>query len=211
MNDTDLYASMPDDIKPVQFQESELTTQAKQLAQEQLTGAIPDDVARMVEQRSAESAAMRGLGIGKSAGALTLRDLGLTSVDMQSKGAASAALYAESDLKRQGMEEELRQKALTQSGTWQLQTKELNQKWASALKAAEISQAEVAQSMLGLQVASRNYLATLENDLIKYNAGKAIPDFQANLEKLGGTADQPGYFEQMEQGAQYWINKMQGV
>ena len=106
MNDTDLYASMPDDIKPVQFQESELTTQAKQLAQEQLTGAIPDDVARMVEQRSAESAAMRGLGIGKSAGALTLRDLGLTSVDMQSKGAASAALYAESDLKRQGMEEE---------------------------------------------------------------------------------------------------------
>lgn len=202
----ELYAEVPEDIKPNEFYETGLTLKARDVAMQQLSGEIPDDVAEQIKRRDAEMGAQRGFGVGSMPSKLTLRDLGVTSLQQQQQGLAAAMGMAEIDVKRQSSEEELRQRALTQSGTFQLQTQELNQKWATALSALGLDKAKTAQSFLALQSANRNYLAELENQLIVSNASRAIPDFQANLEKLGGTATQPGYFTQIDKEAQKWIN-----
>ena len=51
-----------------------------------LRGEIPDDVWQQMEQRTAESGAMQGFGVGGMTGKKTARDLGLTSLQIQQQG-----------------------------------------------------------------------------------------------------------------------------
>jgi len=60
-----------------------------------LEGKLPDDLAAVMTRRAAEMTQMQGLGIGQMAGRLTLRDMGLVSLDMQQRGMQNQAAIAE--------------------------------------------------------------------------------------------------------------------
>lgn len=67
----------------------ELLGSASALAKDMMAGKIPADVEYQIRQQAAERALSRGLGSGSQASRnLTARDLGLTSVDMATKGVA---------------------------------------------------------------------------------------------------------------------------
>jgi hypothetical protein len=68
-----------------------LKSQGK-LIQDQLAGVIPQSVQAQVSQISAEKALKGGI-VGQSAKNLQARDLGLTSLDIQKQGQASADVY----------------------------------------------------------------------------------------------------------------------
>lgn len=85
---------VPEDISDTMgyLDKAESALSALELSnQDLLSGKLSDDVKKQITQQSAESAALKGLGIGKSAGALTLRDLGLTSLQAVQAGQKTQA------------------------------------------------------------------------------------------------------------------------
>lgn len=67
----------------------ELLGSAAKLGQDMVSGKIPDDVAYAVKQAAGERALSRGLGSKSQAATfMTARDLGTTSLDIATKGAA---------------------------------------------------------------------------------------------------------------------------
>lgn len=73
----------------------ELTGKMGKIATEQMSGVVPEDVQKQLKIMSAEASLSRGLGSGSQASRyIEARDLGLTSLDIQQKGLATAQIVA---------------------------------------------------------------------------------------------------------------------
>lgn len=67
-----------------------LTGQVSNVTGSLLNGSIPEDVQAQVRQLASENAGIKGLGFGQGGRALGVRDLGLTSLQLQQQGLSSA-------------------------------------------------------------------------------------------------------------------------
>ena len=109
----DLYSGMPKSLSLSSTQQAgneasdqafnDLMAQMSKVAGSQLKGEIPADVEAQVRMRAAEKGLFYGLGSGSPANrALTARDLGLTSLQIQQQGQqAGQALAGLSESRRQ--------------------------------------------------------------------------------------------------------------
>lgn len=68
---------------------------ALQTASEWMSGQLPDDVTQAVRMATSEASVSRGLGTGSAARNLTIRDLGLTSLDLAERGMKYGATIAD--------------------------------------------------------------------------------------------------------------------
>ena len=83
------------ELGPLTIPEDPLLQQAIEVASEQLSGEIPSDVADVIERITSERGIQSGLGLGQASRNLTVRDLGLTSLDIQNSGLDSASILGQ--------------------------------------------------------------------------------------------------------------------
>jgi len=205
------YVEPPDDVgyKPVTAYET--SAKAQKVADDQMSGLIPDDVQAVMDQKAAEITLQSGGGVGSMFGKRSLRDFGIKALEYQQQGVQNTAMLSELEMKRLMGNEELRQKSKTQDTQFDMMGKELDQKWATAMSTMGLEESKQSLAFLSLQSANRNYLGSLENQLLIANSQNEIGDMETNLAKLGGTDTQPGYFEQMNQESQSWLDRLSNV
>jgi len=165
--------------------------------QELTSGALPDAVAEEITRRSAESAAMRGLGVGQTSADLTLRDLGVSSYQSLTQGLALGIEAGKTEATLQGQQAQLNLQA-QQANLQARQTQiELNQKWQSALMTNALGQDQLGIAAAEAYSENRARRLDAELNLVALNADLGT-DIQAYLDAIGGAGGSQGYFDPSE-------------
>jgi len=79
-------ALKPKALTPLEQQGNDFLKNALGVTSDWLQGKLSDDLTKAVRQATSEASVSLGLGTGSAARNLTIRDLGLTSLDLQEKG-----------------------------------------------------------------------------------------------------------------------------
>ena len=182
--DRETYADgTPRHFTPTPLEAPDLLTKVGELSEELLTGEIPASVLAALERDTAEQAIQGGLSgqIGRN---LVSRDLGLTSLDLQTRGATLAAGVAEAQLRIDQFNEEqtLRVAAYNQ------ELVEWEDKYAAMVAETEVNQKEVQLAALTLESVMRQFRIGTEVALMTANSTREIAGAQSLLDDL------PDYF-----------------
>ncbi len=165
--------------------------------QELTSGKLPDAVADEITRRSTESAAMRGLGVGKMSADLTLRDLGVSSYQQMTQGLALGIEAGKTEAALQGQQAQFNLQAQQSTIQAQQQQRELNQKWQSALMSNSLQKDQLGIAAAEAYSANRARRLDAELGLVELNA-KLGTDIQKYLDAIGGAGDTQGYFAPSE-------------
>ena len=187
----DTVLDMPEEITidyTLPAETPEVLTKAAETASQMMTGELSASVKKEIATRAAESSALRGLGVGKSAGALTLRDLGVKSLEYQQAGVSLGIQAGAQQAEYLTATQELQQSAQVAQEELQQKQKALNIEYLKAKSSTDTSEAQVALAAAELE--SLNYYRRLqaENQLIVQNSQYAVD----NLNSL--MADAAKYF-----------------
>lgn len=138
---TNTIAGMVNSTTPEDEAYNKLFGMMSGVVESQLRGEIPDDVRAKVERDAAARGLLYGLGAGSPADrALTARDLGLTSLDIQQKGMAGGEMLTK-----------LAESRRMYNKTYQLQT----QQFLEDVRRGDLSAAQIAEQSRQFNVAQQ--------------------------------------------------------
>lgn len=92
--DTASLSTLPEGGLDLNQTFDDLVGQATGIAKTYMTGELPQDVQDIVAEQAAQTAQDRGVGLGQKSRYITARDLGLTSLGVQSAGVSIAESVA---------------------------------------------------------------------------------------------------------------------
>jgi len=178
--------------------ENELLQQAEGVAQELMTGEIPEDVQKQINRITSEMSVQGGVGPSQFASNITAEALGLTSVDLQQQGANLAVNVAsgQTAVEALGLEAELRTRDMNQRA--QMFDQEQNFKWSQLREQAhqwdgqmDVSLAEIEQNwkrieLQGLEIirGSMEGMNRIMTDLIINDSRQEVPGLQGHLDDI---------------------------
>lgn len=157
----------------------DLLDESASLAGEMMTGAIPQDVQDVTEQKAAERGLSAGLGQGQAGDYLVARDLGLTSLEISMQGSQLANQTAQAQ------------------GSFNALVHE-KQKWDDqfllGLREMQIKGQSVA--LAGYELISKNqqFATEMAVQLAIENSRKEIEGVQQNIDSIIGSDEELGYF-----------------
>ena len=190
----DVQGNLDLDVNSSVLSTTELTDLAGDKAKQLMTGEIPDDLKEQISDLSASKGMSGGFGYGEAGRKLEARDFGLTSLDLQERGAVLA-----------------NQTAQVQGQSTQLlaSLEESERNYQLALADQNISQSQIA--LLGMEMITKNqqYVSGLLNDLIISNSSRPIAGVQGNVDALAGNTKtgQAGYFDSANSAISDLISK----
>jgi|OM-RGC.v1.014178015 hypothetical protein len=165
--------------------------------QEITTGKLPDEVAAEIKRQSAEKAATQGLGIGRTAQDLTLRDLGVSSYQQHLQGLALGLEAGKTEATLQAQQAEFNFNAQQATIAAQQAQQQVNQKWHATLLADALGKDQLAVTAANAYSTNRAARLDAEVQLLALSVQDDI-DVQPYLDAIGGAGDRQGYFEPSE-------------
>lgn len=171
--------SKPVSIAPIET--DELMGTARKRIASLLEGELPDEVAKQVQIRAAETAGQKGIG-GQMARNLTFRDLGASSMD-----AISAGITASHQQENLRLEREKTNRMMElEASKLNEEIRQANDRFAAAMVDSDLKAATVSLEAIKLQSMNKQFRISEENRLIMSNSQMAIPGLQQNMDSLGG-------------------------
>lgn len=159
--------------------------QARVRVSDLLKGVLPEDVNRSVRTATAQRAVAGGFSGSPMARNLTARDLGLTSLDLVTKGIEGATQIGSLDIQRQVSEgdQQIRAAALRE------EVRKSNDAFALAMRESDQSTIQLALAGLELRSNIRQFELQMENQLLIADSQNAIPNLQENLDSQASAFD----------------------
>jgi hypothetical protein len=176
-----LKTRSPGDVESMSPIESTDTfAQAQQRVKSLLAGEVPQEVLKQVEIRAAESAQQKGI-TGLAAKNLTFRDLGVSALDAINQGIQMAGAQEQVHLER----EKTNRAMQLDRGRLIEETRQANDRFAAMMSEVDTRQASLALEAIKMQSANLQFRLSEENELIKFNTQRAIPELQQNMDSMG--------------------------
>jgi hypothetical protein len=175
--DASAFRESRDPGQPVEFDgipENELLGEVEDFARQLSTGELPPDVADEIRRQTSQAAVQGGQAGSGLARGLTARDLGLTSLDLQTKGATLAAGVAELQIKEAQFEADfgLRVSEYNES------IRQWNDKFATLMTEADQNQARIELAGLELESQNMQFVIAQETAILLKNAEFEVPGGQ---------------------------------
>jgi hypothetical protein len=179
------YRTFRDQGSQVEFQplpENELLTQVEDFSTTLLGGELPQDVIDQIQRETAETSIKGGL-TGQISRNLTARDLGLTTLDLQTKGASLAAGVADIQIKEAQFNKELQIK----TAEYNESLRQWNDKFATLMTESDQNAARIQLAALELESQNRQFIISQETAIMLKNAEFEVPGGQEAIAGIGPT------------------------